>query len=68
MFSFQEIPYQKWGPWKNFWGYVTTIAQFDHDDIILKSQTPYGDTVIKRFSDWEDCEAELKLIEEDRRF
>ena len=34
MFSFTEIPYQLWGPWKNQWGYVTSIAQFDTDDII----------------------------------
>lgn len=68
MFKFQEVPYHKWGPWKNYWGYVTTIAQFDDDDIILKTITPYGYTVVKRFTNWEDCEEELDLIAEDRRF
>ena len=68
MFKFQEVPFHKWGPFKNHWGYVVTIAQFDDDDIILKTHTPYGQTLVKRFADWEDCEEELELIAEDRRF
>lgn len=68
MFDFQEIPYQQWGPWRNQWGYVTTIAEFGDDDIIVKSVTPYKTKVIKLFSDWEDCEKFIDLIEQDRRF
>lgn len=68
MFSFKEIPYQKWGPWQNQWGYVTTVAQFDEDDIIFKTLTPYGQRIVRRFSDWEDCQREIELIEQDRRF
>lgn len=68
MFEFEEIPFCQWGPWKNQWGYVTTVAQFDHDDIILKTVTPYKTKIVKRFSDWEDCQSEIELIEADRRF
>ena len=68
MFTFKEVPYTQWGPWTNFWGYTTTIAQFADDDIILKSETPYNTRIVKRFCDWEDCERALMLIEQDRRF
>ena len=68
MIEFKEIPYHQWGPWKNHWGYITTVAQFDFDDIILKTETPYGSKIVKRFVDWEDCQNEIELIEQDRRF
>ena len=68
MQQFKEVPYHQWGPWQNHWGYVTTIAQFDEDDIILKTVTPYGTKIVKRFSDWEECQWEIELIEQDRRF
>jgi hypothetical protein len=67
-FEFEEIPYQKWGPWRNQWGYVTVVAQFDDDDIILKTITPYNRRIVKRFCDWEDCQHQIELIEQDRRF
>lgn len=66
--EFKEVPYNVWGPWQNQWGYVTTVAQFDQDDIILKTITPYNTKIVKRFSDWEDCQNEIELIEADRRF
>jgi len=66
--EFKEIPYQVWGPWKNSWGYVTTVAEFDSDHIVLKSITPYKTKIVKYFTDWEDCEKEVVLIEQDRRF
>lgn len=66
--QFKEVPYQTWGPWRNQWGYITTIAQFDEDDIILKSITPYGMRLVRRFVDWESCEKMIELIEQDRRF
>ncbi len=68
MYNFKEISYQKWGPWKNHWGYITTVAQFDEDDIILKTITPYGTKKVRRFSSWEECQEEIELIEQDRRF
>lgn len=68
MFDFRKIPYQQWGPWTNQWGYVTTVAQFDEDDIILKTQTPYNTKIIRRFEDWERCEEAIMLFEQDRRF
>lgn len=67
MFDFQTVPYQQWGPWRNHWGYVTSIAEFD-DDIIVKSITPNNKKIVKRFVDWESCEDFLELIEQDRRF
>ncbi len=66
--DFKEVPYAVWGPWRNQWGYVTTVAQFDEGDIILKSLTPYQSKIIRRFDDWEDCQREIELIEQDRRF
>ena len=68
MFSFKKIPYQQWGPWRNHWGYVTTVAQFDEDDIILKCVTPYKYKIVERYTDWEDCQRRIELIEQDRRF
>lgn len=66
--QFQEVPYQLWGPWQNQWGYITSIAQFDKDDILLKTITPYKRKIVKRYSDWEDCQKMIELIEQDRRF
>ncbi len=66
--EFKEVPYQVWGPWRNQWGYVTSIAQFADDDIILKSVTPYNRKIVHRFTDWEDCENMVDLLEQDRRF
>lgn len=68
MFEFRRIPYKQWGPWRNQWGYVTTVAEFDEEDIILKSITPYNKSIVKRFSDWDECQEMLDLIEQDRRF
>lgn len=68
MSDFKAIPFNQWGPWRNQWGYVTTVAQFDDDDLILKSITPYKTKIVKRFSDWEDCQRAIELIEADRRF
>jgi hypothetical protein len=64
----KEIKYDVWGPWRNQWGYVTVVAQFDIDDIILKSITPSKRKIVKRFCDWEDCQKMIELIEQDRRF
>ena len=66
--NFKEVPYAVWGPWRNQWGYVTTIAQFDEDDILLKSITPYNKKIFKRFCRWEECQQAIELIEQDRRF
>jgi len=66
--DFEEIPYQTWGPWKNQWGYVTAVAQFSDEDLIVKSITPCKKKLIKRFTHWEDCAQFIELIEQDRRF
>ena len=66
--EFKEVPYQLWGPWRNQWGYVTTIAQFEEDDIILKTVTPYQGRIVRRFSHLEVCAKMIELIEQDRRF
>ncbi len=68
MIKFKEVPYQLWGPWRNQWGYVTSIAQFEEDDIMLKVITPYNQKFVHRYSDWEDCQSMIELIEQDRRF
>lgn len=68
MWEFQKIPYDQWGPWQNQWGYTTTVAQFAEDDLILKSVTPYNTHIVKHFCDWEDCQREIELLEQDRRF
>ncbi len=66
--DFKELPYDSFGPWRNKWGYVTEIAYFDVDDIILKSHTPYDETIIRYCNSWEECEQYVILIESDRRF
>lgn len=66
--EFQQVPYHTWGPWRNQWGYVTVVAQFSEDDILLKTTTPYNKKILKRYSDWEDCQQMIELIEQDRRF
>ncbi len=68
MSEFKEIPFHQWGPWRNQWGYVTVVAQFDEDDIMLKSVTPYRQQIVKRFCDWEECQEAIDLLEQDRRF
>lgn len=68
MINFEQIPFQQWGPWRNQWGYITTVAQFDEDDILLKVITPKKQKIVRRFCDWEDCENLIDLIEQDRRF
>jgi hypothetical protein len=67
-YEFEEVPYNKWGPWRNQWGYITEVAQFDEDDIILKTLTPCRNKIVRRFSHWEDCAKMIELIEQDRRF
>jgi len=67
-FEFEEVPFAVWGPWRNHWGYVTEVAQFGEDDLILKSLSPNNKKIVKRFSHWEDCAEMIELIEQDRRF
>lgn len=67
--EFTEVPYERFGPWKNSWGYITEIACFSEDDIIIKSLTPYDDELFIRYCDsWEECDYYIMLIEADRRF
>ncbi len=66
--TFKELPYQLWGPWRNQWGYITSVAQFDEDDLILKTITPWNSRIVQRFAHWEDCAQFIELIEQDRRF
>jgi len=68
LIEFNAVDYAVLGPWRNRWGYVTEIAQFGEDDIILKSITPDRRKIICRFTDWEQCEQMVELIESDRRF
>jgi len=67
MHNFEVINYQEWG-WRNQWGYTTTIAYLDDDDIVVKAITPYNTKLLKQFTSWEDCEKFIELIEQDRRF
>lgn len=64
----KELPFQQWGPWRNHWGYETVVAEFDDHTIILKSISPNGTEIVAYFTDWEDCENLVVLIEHDRRF
>ena len=68
MFEFEQTPFQQWGPWRNQWGYITVVAQFDEDDIMLRCITPYKKQIVKRFCDWDECQQEIELLEQDRRF
>lgn len=64
----QQQPYHTWGPWINFWGYETAVAQFDDDTIIVKSLTPYDEELVAYFTEWEECQDFIMLLEQDRRF
>lgn len=64
----KQQPYQTWGPWINFWGYETVVAQFDDDTLIVKSVTPSDEELIAYFTEWEECEDFIMLLEQDRRF
>jgi hypothetical protein len=66
--DFKSVQFQQFGPWRNQWGYVTTIAHFDDEDIMVKTETPYETKIVKMFCNWEDCERFIDLIEQDRRF
>lgn len=68
MQDFKQVKHQVLGPWRNRWGYTTTIAQFDDDSIIVRTVTPYKRKLIKHFEDWETCADFIDLIEDDRRF
>lgn len=66
--DFKKVKFQQWGPWRNHWGYETTIADFGNEDIVVKTLTPYKTKVVKNFSDWEECEDYIEQINQDRRF
>ncbi len=66
--EFKKVEYNLLGSWRNRWGYITTIATFDDDNIVVKSITPYKTKLIRHFEDWETCEKFIDLIEEDRRY
>ena len=60
--------YGSLGPWRNRWGYVIEVAQFDDDTIIVRYETPQGREGTAYFTDWEACERFILLLEQDRRF
>ena len=64
----RPAPYKVLGPWRNHWGYVVTVAEIDGDLIVVKYQDPHGDTHYAYFTDWEECERFVLLLEQDRRF
>ncbi len=66
--KYKKVEYNLLGSWRNRWGYITTIATFDDDNIVVKSITPYKTKLIRHFEDWETCEKFIDLIEEDRRY
>lgn len=68
MHDFQEIGHRILGPYRNSWGYVTTIAIFGKNDIMVKSDTPRNTRIVKRFSSWDECADFVELINSDRRY
>ena len=66
--EFETVDYNVLGSWRNRWGYVTTIATFDEDDIVVKTITPHKTKLIRHFDNWETCEEFIDLIEADRRY
>lgn len=66
--EFKELPYQLWGPWRNQWGYVTAVAQFGDEDLVLRTVAPNKKKLVRHFTHWEDCAKFIELIEQDRRF
>lgn len=64
----KELPYHRLGPWRNYWGYETVVGQFDDDSIIVHSLTPSNEEITAYFTNWEECECFVLLLEQDRRF
>jgi environmental stress-induced protein Ves len=60
--------YDRLGPWRNHWGYTVEIAQFQDGTIIVRYETPQGESGRAYFTDWESCERFVLLLEQDRRF
>ncbi len=62
-----DIYYQEYGPWTNYWGYQTTLAIID-DLYITKVYTPYRTKEITYFASEGSLNAYIDLINQDRRF
>lgn len=60
--------FHQWGPWRNRWGYVIAIGQFEDEDIWVRVIDPDDLESIHCFSSWEDCERLVLLLEQGRRF
>ena len=62
-----DIYYQEYGPWTNYWGYQTTLAIID-DLYITKVYTPYNTKEVTYFGDERSLSDYINLIDQDRRF
>lgn len=63
----RDIHCSYYGPFKNFWGYITELAIID-DLMIAKTQTPYQTLLVKYFIDETDLRDHLELLNQDRRY
>ena len=63
----KDINYQEIGPWRNYWGYETTLAIVD-DLLIARTYTPYNKKQIRYFFSETALAEYIELINQDRRF
>lgn len=64
---YKDISISYFGPYKNYWGYITELAIID-DIMMLKVRTPYRTVEVDYFFDEESVTEKIKLINQDRRF
>lgn len=63
----KDFYYQKFGPWRNTWGYELEMAVID-DLYILKARTPCDGYQVSYHWSEEALEKKLDLYNQDRRF
>jgi hypothetical protein len=62
-----KIHCQRFGPWKNAWGYELSFMILD-DLMILKAKTPDNKKIIKYHIDEDGLVKDIDLFNQDRRF
>lgn len=61
------VYYQKFGPWRNRYGYKLEFAVID-DFFMLKAYTPYRQKIVTYHMSEEDLEYKIDLYNQDRRY
>ena len=63
----KDIYYQEFGPWRNTWGYETTLAIID-ELFVTRTFTPYQRKQVRYFVNEHDLAEYINLLNQDRRY